>query len=63
MKANWAILNNENVVIDLLYVDIEITDTSNIEGEAGLVKYSAPFESRGVPVIGSVWIPLEDRFV
>jgi hypothetical protein len=26
------------------------------------VKYSTPFEYRGVPIVGSVWNPLEDKF-
>ena len=62
MEANWAIINENNVVIQLMYVDMETTDTSNIVGMAGMVKYSAPFEDRGTPEIGSVWNPLTNKF-
>jgi hypothetical protein len=51
-----------NIVISLFYGDLEVTDTSTIEGLVGMVKYSAPFEDRGTPVIGSYWNALENKF-
>ena len=62
MEANWAFINENNIVISLFYGDLEVTDTSTIEGLVGMVKYSAAFEDRGTPVIGSYWNALENKF-
>ena len=62
MEGSWAILNNSMEVIAILEGDIMTYDILQHENYGGEVKYSAPFEHRGTPSIGSVWNAINDRF-
>jgi hypothetical protein len=62
MEANWAIVNNDMIVIGLYEGDISYLDISEYENYGGEVKYSSPFEYRGTPSIGSVWSNELDKF-
>jgi hypothetical protein len=62
MEANWALLDENDKVVFLFFGDITQTDVRPYGDIKGMVKYSAPFEYRGIPKIGSMWNGLEDKF-
>jgi hypothetical protein len=62
MEANWALLDENNIVVFLFFGDITVTDVTPYGDIRGMVKYSQPFEYRGTPIIGSVWISELDKF-
>jgi hypothetical protein len=62
MEANWALLDENNIVVFLFFGDITVTDVSPYGDIREMVKYSTPFEHRGVPILGSVWNGLKDKF-
>lgn len=62
MEGNWAILNTSGEVIDLWVGLPWEYDNTGIENYGGEVKYSAPYEYRGTPVIGSIWNNELDKF-
>ena len=62
MEGKWAIVNNDMVVIALFEGAPWDYDKSRLENYGGEVKYSEPFEYRGIPTIGSVWNNELDKF-
>jgi hypothetical protein len=62
MIENIAILDENDIVISLFEGNIHTTDTTTIENYYGHVKYSTPFEYRGVPIVGSTWNGLTNKF-
>ena len=63
MEGNWAIVNTNMIVIGLFEGNIETHDLSGYENYGGEVKYSAPYDYRGTPTIGSVWSNDLDKFL
>tara|TARA_R110000803_G_scaffold160927_1_gene224757 strand:- start:54 stop:233 length:180 start_codon:yes stop_codon:yes gene_type:complete len=51
METNWAIIDNNMIVTGLWAGNIDTGDVPI----GGMIKYSAPFESRGTPSIGQTW--------
>lgn len=62
MIEKIAILDVDNIVISLFEGNIHITNTLEIKDYCGHVKYSTPFEYRGVPIVGSSFNGLTDKF-
>jgi hypothetical protein len=63
MEGKWAILNNDMIVVALLEGNLMEFDITSVERYGGEVKYSQPFEYRGIPTIGSVWSNELDKFI
>jgi hypothetical protein len=63
MEANWALLDENNIVVFLFFGDINVTDTTPYGDIKGMVKYSYPFEDRGTPIVGSVWNGEINKFI
>jgi hypothetical protein len=59
MEGNWAIVNNDMIIIDIFEGDIALYDVSVYERYGGEVKIT---EERGEAVIGGIYNPLEDKF-
>lgn len=62
MEGDWAILNTNGEVIALHNGLPWEFDNTGIENYGGEVKYSAPYQHRGTPVIGSIWNNELDKF-
>jgi len=62
MEANWALLDENNIVVFLFFGDITITDVTPYGDIRGMVKYSSPYEHRGTPIVGSVWNGETNKF-
>ena len=63
MEGKWAIVNNDMIVVALLEGNPMEFDITSVERYGGEVKYSEPFEFRGIPTIGSVWSNELDKFI
>jgi hypothetical protein len=63
MFGNWAIVNTSMIVIDLFEGDISTHDFSEYQNYGGEVKYSTPYENRGIPQLGWRWVNELDKFV
>lgn len=59
MEGNWAIVNNDMIIIDIFEGDISLYDVSTYDRYGGEVKIE---EHRGTPTIGGIYNPLEDKF-
>jgi len=62
MEGKWAIVNNDMIVVALFEGNPRDFDIKSVERYGGEVKYSQPFEYRGIPIIGSVWSNELDKF-
>lgn len=63
MEAKWAIVSNDMVVMALWEGLPWEFDSTSVERYGGEVKYSTPFEYRGIPTIGSLWSNELDKFI
>lgn len=59
MEANWAILNNDMIIINIFDGDLNFHDTSVYERYGGEVKITP---ERGTAIIGGKYNPLTDKF-
>ena len=62
MESNWALIDENNIVVFLFFGDITVTDVTPYGDIRTMVKYSTPYEHRGIPVVGSVWNGLTNKF-
>jgi len=63
MQANWALLDENNIVVFLFFGDITETDVTPYGDIRAMVKYSHPYEDRGTPIVGSIWNGEINKFI